>query len=93
MDNYNQIQYVIGKDDLKEVLREIIDERISFFMEKMNDANRDEELVTSKKVMELLEISKPTLSRWKKRGYLVPVRIGGNDRYRMSDIKKIMKGE
>ena len=28
MDNYNQIQYVIGKDDLKEILSSIIDERI-----------------------------------------------------------------
>jgi predicted DNA-binding transcriptional regulator AlpA len=91
MVKYNQIQYVIGKDDLREILNEIIDERIALF-EKRNEEKRNEELVTYDRVMELLGVSKATIWRWKKRGYLVPIRIGGNDRYRMSDIKKIMEG-
>ena len=91
MEKYNQIQYVIGKDDLREILNEIIDERLALF-EKQNEEKRNEELVTYDRVMELLGVSKTTIWRWKQRGYLVPVRIGGNDRYRMSDIKKIMEG-
>ena len=91
MEKYNQIQYVIGKDDLREILNEIIDERIALF-EKRNEEKRNEELVTYERVMEILGVSKSTIWRWKQRGYLVPIRIGGNDRYRMSDIKKIMEG-
>ena len=91
MEKYNQIQYVIGKDDLREIINEIIDERIALF-EKRNEEKQNEELVTSEKLMELLGVSKTTVWRWKQRGYLVPVRIGGNDRYRMKDIKKIMEG-
>ena len=91
MEKYNQIQYVIGKDDLREIIHEIIDERIALF-EKRNEEKQNEELVTSEKLMELLGVSKTTVWRWKQRGYLVPVRIGGNDRYRMRDIKKIMEG-
>lgn len=91
MEKYNQIQYVIGKDDLREIINEIIDERIALF-EKRNEEKQNEELVTSEKLMELLGVSKTTVWRWKQRGYLVPVRIGGNDRYRMRDIKKIMEG-
>ena len=91
MEKYNQIQYVIGKDDLKEIINEIIDEQIALF-EKRNEEKQNEELVTSERLMELLGVSKTTVWRWKQRGYLVPVRIGGNDRYRMRDIKKIMEG-
>ena len=92
MEKYKQIQYVIGKDDLKEILSEIINERIAVVIEKWNESNRDVELVTTEKAMELLDVSKSTMWRWKQRGYLVPVRIGGNDRYRLSDIKKIIEG-
>ena len=92
MEKYNQVQYVIGKDDLKEMLSEIIDERIDFIVKKWEESNRIDELLTTEKAMELLAVSKATMWRWKQRGYLVPIRVGGNDRYRMGDIKKIMQG-
>ena len=91
MEKYNQIQYVIGKDDLREILNEIIDERMAL-IEKQNESKRDDELVTSEKLMKLLGVSKTTVWRWKQIGYLAPIRIGGNDCYRMRDIKKIMEG-
>ena len=92
MEKYNQIQYVISKDDLKEILTEIVDERIDFIVKKWEEANRIEELLTTEKAMELLSVSKATMYRWKQRGYLVPIRVGGNDRYRMKDIMKIIMG-
>ena len=92
MEKYNQIQYVIGKDDLREILNEIIDERIDFVIKKWEEANNIEGLLTTEKAMELLSIGKSTIWRWKQRGYLVPIRVGGNDRYRIQDIKKIMEG-
>ena len=92
MEKYNQIQYVIGKDDLREILNEIIDERIDFVIKKWEEANNIEGLLTTEKAMELLSISKSTIWRWKQRGYLVPIRVGGNDRYRIQDIKKTMEG-
>ena len=92
MEKYNQIQYVIGKDDLREILNEIIDERIDFVIKKWEEANNIEGLLTTEKAMELLSIRKSTIWRWKQRGYLVPIRVGGNDRYRIQDIKKIMEG-
>ena len=92
MEKYNQIQYVIGSDDLKEILVEIIDERIDFIVDKWFEAKRSQGLVSTENAMQLLDVSKTTLWRWKQRGYLVPVRIGGIDRYRLRDIKRILKG-
>lgn len=41
---------------------------------------------------DLLKVSKPTLWRWEKSNYLVPVRAGRTPRYRRSDIQKLMEG-
>lgn len=51
-----------------------------------------EHLVTAKEAMETLQVSKTTLWRWEKLGYLVPVRVGGGNRYKYSDIQRIMEG-
>ena len=91
MEKFNQIQYVVGKDDLKELLSEIIDERIAYVIQTWNETNKDDALVSTTKAMEILDVSKTTMWRWKQRGYLVPVRVGGNDRYRLSDVKKLIK--
>ena len=85
MEKYNQIQYVIGKDDLKEVINEIIDER---FAEKKQDG-----LISTKKVMEMLGVTDATLWRWDKQGILKKVRIGNRVYYRRSDIMRITDGQ
>lgn len=83
MEKYNQIQYVIGKDDLREVLLEII--------ERYLNNQKDEELLPLKKVMEMLDVKDCTLWRWDKIGLLKKVTIGGKVYYRRSDIAKMME--
>lgn len=50
-----------------------------------------EEFRSREETMETLRVSSATLWRWKKSGFLVPVPMGSMDRYRQSDIDKIMK--
>lgn len=52
-----------------------------------------EVLLTKEVVMAKLAVSDSTLWRWKKSGYLVPVNVGGQSRYRSSDILSIMDGK
>ena len=85
MEKYNQIQYVIDKDDLKEIINEIIDAR---FAEKKQD-----ELISIKKVMEMLGVTGATLWRWDKMGILKKVRVGNRVYYRHSDIIRIADGQ
>ena len=49
--------------------------------------------LTREMVLEKLNIVPSTLWRWQKRGYLVPVVVGGQNRYRSTDIDKILEGE
>lgn len=48
---------------------------------------------TPEVVEERLSISKSTLWRWRKNGYLVPVNVGGQYRYRSTDIDAILEGK
>ena len=85
------INLTITAGDLKEFAALLIAETKAELEQSISDS-KAETYLSSEKVMEMMEISKTTLWRWKQRGYLVPVRIGGNDRYRLSDIQKIAEG-
>lgn len=85
------INLTITASDLKEFAALLIAETKEQLEQEISDS-KAETYLSSEKVMQMMEISKTTLWRWKQRGYLVPVRVGGNERYRMSDIKKIMEG-
>ena len=50
-------------------------------------------LLTRDQVLKKLNVVPSTLWRWQKRGYLVPVRVGGENRDRSTDIDKILEGE
>lgn len=85
------ISLTITAGDLKEFATQLIAETKEQLEQSISDS-KAETYLSSEKVMQMMEISKTTLWRWKQRGYLVPVRVGGNERYRLSDINKIMEG-
>ena len=84
------INITITAADLKDFATQLIAETKAELEQTVRESNA-ETYLTGEKVMEMLEISKATLWRWKQRGYLVPIRLGGNDRYRLSDIKHILQ--
>lgn len=49
-----------------------------------------EQLLSREETMEKFKISSATIWRWKKCGYLVPVKVGSMDRYRLSDINALL---
>lgn len=55
--------------------------------------NKNVTYLTSDKVMKMLSITSSTLWRWKKTGYLVPIVVGGQQRYRSTDIQRILESE
>ena len=48
--------------------------------------------LTREQVMAKLNIVPSTLWRWQKRGYLVPINVGGHRRYKSTDIDDILEG-
>lgn len=54
--------------------------------------DRAAELMSREVVMDKLGVAPSTLWRWKNKGYLTPLLIGGQYRYRVSDVNEILEG-
>ena len=85
------LQVTISLGELIEANRLLIAEVKKELEQEIADS-KAETYISREKTMEILDISSTTLWRWKKMGYLVPITVGANDRYRMSDIRRIMEG-
>ncbi len=79
--------------DLLEACRTMLEEsQLQAQETKRTPAYGEEEYITREKAMQILDVSGPTMWRWMKNGYLVPVHIGTKVRYRMSDVMRIKEG-
>lgn len=78
------IQLVISAADLKEFALELLAERENSF-------SKSDKYLTIAETIEKYGISKPTLWRWSKEGFLPKVKLGGKCFYRENDIIKLMK--
>lgn len=52
-----------------------------------------EDLITAAQAQELFGVSAPTLWRWRKRGYLEGVPVGGRIKYHKADCRRILARE
>ena len=85
------LQVTITLGELIEANRLMIAEVKRELEQEIADS-KAETYISREKTMEILDVSSTTLWRWKRMGYLVPVSVGANDRYRMRDIRRIMEG-
>ena len=86
-----QTQYVVGKDDLEEIINGIVDAQMErFFARKKQEAEADH-LITPKDASEQLGVNLTTLWRWHNEGYLLKVYVGDKPRYKQSDIDRILQ--
>lgn len=53
---------------------------------------RKEKYLTKEEVKEICGVCDATLWHWNKKNYLKTIKIGNKVRYRMSDVRKILKG-
>lgn len=81
----------VQASDLAEGARRLVDE-VRADIERQEARKASSCLLTKEQVMQRLNVSAPTLWRWRKAGYLVPVEVGGQLRYKSQDIDKIVEG-
>jgi len=78
----------ISAAELLETMRNVTAEIIERYEKK----EQPEEYITRKQTAKKLDVNPSTLWRWERENYLVPIRVGGKVRYRLSDVERIMKG-
>jgi len=85
--------YQLSESDLENVMQRMFKGMLTEAT-KIAAVKARDMLITPEQAADTLKVSKVTLWRWEKSGYLIPVSIGGKKRYRNSDIAKIIeKGE
>lgn len=78
--------------DLVEANKQLIEQTRDALSKSIRDKEQTHYL-TRDMVLEMLNISSPTLWRWAKTGYLVPINVGGQKRYKSTDIDEILEGK
>ncbi|MFQ9316790.1 helix-turn-helix domain-containing protein [Dysgonomonas mossii] len=85
------ITLAISINDLREWHKEVIQDT----RKELEDAvisDKAETYPSARQVSEIFGVDLSTLWRWEKKGYLVPVNVGGKRRYKMSEVKQILEG-
>lgn len=55
---------------------------------------RSESYFSAEKVCDMLDINMTTLWRWAKKDYLIPTKVGGKRRFKLSEVKaKLERGQ
>ena len=80
------VQLVVNSADLKELFLEWEKEKDSQIQ-----AVKEDQYLSPNETVTILRISKPTLWRWEKQGFLVPTKIGGKKYFRKSDVDTLLK--
>lgn len=87
---------LIKSDDFVSAMKTLYTSAREDAMRQMEDnsiSTNGIEMVSAKEAKTMLKKSSNTLWKWAKRGYLVPVKVGGTLMYRLADIQKIMGGQ
>ena len=80
------------RETVKEVVAEMEEQRLAAKRERQmpESMQQEQEYMTRKEVMTLLKRCDSTMTKWAKRGYLVPCCVGGKYLYRKSDVMKLV---
>ena len=80
------------RETVKEVVAEMEEQRMAAKRENPTheEHSQQQEYMTRKEVMTLLKRCDSTMTKWAKRGYLVPCCVGGKYLYRKSDVMKLV---
>lgn len=78
----------ITLSDLREFFASVVAEA-----EAAKPSEEEEKYLSADEVAKELQVTKPTLWRWDKIGYLQPIKIGRRIMYRLSDINNLREGK
>ena len=85
-DERANVNVILSLDDLREFVNELVENGTATAPAPV-EVERSRELMTRDEVCEYLGVTKPTLHRWNKQGYLTCIKVGSKVRYRREDIE------
>jgi len=93
-EQYPGLTISVTLDDLLTAGRTLADELLDSIVQTHDErpapAKEEDELLTKEETRRKLGVSVTTLWRWAQDGYLTPIKVGVQVRYRLSDINAIL---
>lgn len=83
----------LNTDELKELLKEAVRECLTEIEKKLSKEKSeltDDELLSTKEVMKILKISRPTLNKWIKKGLITYRKVLRRNYFKKSDIENAL---
>lgn len=89
--NFRVLEF--SKDDLSIIIKDAVSSEVNRILSTINNykVHSDNELLTRKKVSELLCVSLVTLNKWEKLKILIPNKVGGRVLYIKGDVYKKLR--
>jgi len=93
-EQYPGLTISVSLDDLLTAGRTLADELLDSIVQTHDNhpapAKEEDEFLTKEETRKKLGVSVTTLWRWAQDGYLTPIKVGVQVRYRLSDINAIL---
>ena len=88
-EQFPNLQVTISLSDLVAANRQLVEMTRAELEKQITDANT-ETYPSAEMVCDILGGGKSTLWRWEKKGILTPIKVGGKNRYRMTDGRQML---
>lgn len=84
------VTFAVSANDLRRWHEDVITSTQRRLEESVVD-DKTERYLTAQQVCDKLSIDMSTLWRWAKRKYLVPLKVGGQRRYKLSEVESLLE--
>ena len=89
IDSGLKVTFTVTAEELADFADNLVD-KARRSLEKEIAENNSDVFYSKEQVCRILSINPSTLWNWDKRDYLKPIKVGGMNRYRKSDIDRIL---
>lgn len=90
LNSRTNITISVSVNDLKEWHKTVIEDTKEK-LENLILSEKAERYLSAKQVSEMLNVDLSTLWRWEQKEYLIPAKVGGKRRYKLSDVKSLLE--
>lgn len=89
--NKNMSSFNLTVEQLEQLISKVVGEKLKHLPIKEKQEFLNKKLITLKEITQIFKISKPTVYKWERMGYLPPsIKIGGRVYYYRSEIEELL---
>lgn len=89
----NGISYILSEEELREFVKKSVDERFDERINELKKANEKKTYLSTDDICALFSVKHITVGRWKKKGLIQAVTVGGRVLFPREEVEKAVKNQ